>query len=883
MKEFTYTKHATVNTVSYSYEQNMFDRENSAITRIAAYCPILLIDLMNYFPITDKAIDVKFEDISVEEHDDKLCVMRVQKWSNVSKKSVVFLHNEQPPKDTDYHILSYNKHFVCIPNEFYPTFSDIFFDSIDGQKFKYDNLLHLVMIVKNSGELLKECLLKNKQWIDEWTILDTGSSDNTVNVIQETLSDKRGNLYQEPFINFRDSRNRAFDLAGTSCVYNIVLDDSYFIENGHTLRDLLTAYRQDKRGRSFSIKIHSKTTSYDSCRITRSDLHLRYKYRVHEFIDDAVPSLVLLPTLTYVWDQDAKYMETRTKSRMSFDLTLLLKDLEEHPTEPRNLFYIAQTYSGLQEWETSMEWYEKRISSPHEGFDEEIYNAMFRIAIIAELKLMWPWEKVHQLYIRAYENRPHRAEPLILIADHYYRNKSYDMAYLYGKRAADIPFPKKEGLFVEKSYYEFELPNLMAKLCYQFQDYTLGEKCATIAYQTTPTEELAEWVTIYQCKQLIQKMNPQKEYMRIVKNKPVLCIVTDGNYFAWNGNTPNTKGLGGSETSAVRFGEEMAKLGYKVYIFCKCVDEEKNEYLEGVVNNVSYINITKYIDFVSTYIIDICIVLRYNIYLPTSYGDNVKHVFLWLQDIAPLNKNLIIDSTKLRSIMCLTNWHKNTFQQMYDWVSPNLVTVTTNAIDLKHFQIDIPIQPLTFIYSSFPNRGLIHLLKMFPSIVKKYPEARLKIFCNLELDVFEKNGQLPLINSIKEMLEQQALTVTNYGWVKKPILIQHWLSSDMWLYPCDFAETSCITALEAAASRTIPICTNLAALNENVGEHGILMPGDPSTEGWKRLALNEIELLVEDRTRMDKMRNESYDWISREKTYQQVASQWDSMFKQYLE
>ena len=50
-------------------------------------------------------------------------------------------------------------------------------------------LLELVMIVKNSGEILRECLQKNRRFIDHWTIVDTGSTDNTPDIIRDEARD----------------------------------------------------------------------------------------------------------------------------------------------------------------------------------------------------------------------------------------------------------------------------------------------------------------------------------------------------------------------------------------------------------------------------------------------------------------------------------------------------------------------------------------------------------------------------------------------------------------------------------------------------------------------------------------------------------------------
>jgi len=80
---------------------------------------------------------------------------------------------------------------------------------IEDNILKYDNLIHLAMIVKNAGDVFEDVLKQNYHLIDRWTILDTGSTDNTIDIINRVLvGKKKGELYEEPFINFRDSRNR---------------------------------------------------------------------------------------------------------------------------------------------------------------------------------------------------------------------------------------------------------------------------------------------------------------------------------------------------------------------------------------------------------------------------------------------------------------------------------------------------------------------------------------------------------------------------------------------------------------------------------------------------------------------------------------------------
>ena len=75
-----------------------------------------------------------------------------------------------------------------------------------------DKLLELVMIVKDSGEVLRECLKENKKYIDYWTIVDTGSKDNTCHIIQEELKDIPGKLHHTEFIDFAQARNKSLEL-----------------------------------------------------------------------------------------------------------------------------------------------------------------------------------------------------------------------------------------------------------------------------------------------------------------------------------------------------------------------------------------------------------------------------------------------------------------------------------------------------------------------------------------------------------------------------------------------------------------------------------------------------------------------------------------------
>ena len=188
-------------------------------------------------------------------------------------------------------------------------------------------LLQLVMIVKNSGKDIIDMLNVNKEFIDHWTILDTGSTDGTQQRIKEILKDVPGNLYEEPFVDFSVSRNRALELAGTKCEWNIMLDDTYEIRKGKELRQFLK--KKTKKFTSLTIIIEDDAQKYPSLRISRSKFNFKYVNRIHEYLKtDASKSGFIDFEISYLYDKKSSYMAGRSMQRYNFDYKILKEDFE---------------------------------------------------------------------------------------------------------------------------------------------------------------------------------------------------------------------------------------------------------------------------------------------------------------------------------------------------------------------------------------------------------------------------------------------------------------------------------------------------------------------------------------------------------------------------
>ena len=129
---------------------------------------------------------------------------------------------------------------------------------------------------------------------------------------------------------------------------------------------------------------------------------------------------------------------------------LLLAKVESDPDDGRSVFHLAQRYFDLRDFSNARKWYARRAEMG--GDDEEVYYAMYRLAESMS-NLGEPWPDVEDSYLRAWQIRPTRAEPLYSIAYRYRLDQHYKFAYLFAESAAKIPLPEQDRMFVNADIY----------------------------------------------------------------------------------------------------------------------------------------------------------------------------------------------------------------------------------------------------------------------------------------------------------------------------------------------------------------------------------------------------------------------------------------------
>ena len=828
---------------------------------------LYLTEYKHYLNISENILNLNIENVGISEDIYTLnnCVIYSQTGFDIDLEFVI---NSEPillmpfnveilnlKKYKNHYKLSDSDLYLYIPDKHYNVFIDNFKYFIEQLNLNYDNLINLCIMVKNGGTQFEDMLIKNLNIIDRWTILDTGSTDETLEIINRVLvGKKKGNLYQEPFLNFKDSRNRCLDLAGTNCKFTCMLDDTYIIED--ELRDFLNIVRGDQFSDSFSLYIKSHDSEYVSNRIVKTDRKLRYIYKIHESITSENNVNVIVPMhKSRIMDFRCDYMEERTITRKNYDLQLLFEELVENPNVPRHLYYIAQTYNVMGKFDLAYEYYLKRINHPEEGFLQEKIDACFEAARKANFDLNKPWEVCEELYLRAYNMDKTRPDSLYFLGIHYKLENNNVKAFEYFKQAFIIGYPLHAQYSLKPTLSFHFLPIFLVDYCYMFNDFILGEKVTTLFLQNNKPDAdqynvIVSWHNIFIN---LNKMKPLSLYP-LRYHKPYFCFVADGGFSEWTGRDILTKGVGGSETYIIEMAKYIQQSNkFQVVVFCKC---SNIDVFEGVI----YYPLQKYFEFVCDNYIHTCVVSRFSEYLPVAFKSHVENVYMVLHDLTPSGVVVPIDP-KLKQVFCLTEWHVEHMSSIFPALK-HLLVPFYYGIDFDKFNTSKNIQkiPYKFIYSSFPNRGLLQLLQMWSKIYKREPRATLHIYSDVYGE-WVNRVEGPQMILIKELLHSlKGMNIFYHGWVSKQELAVAWLTSDIWFYPCTFMETFCLTALEAAVTHTLAICSNLAALKNTVDYRGILIDGDPILESWQDNAINVLFNSITNLQLKNHLLNSNYLW-----------------------
>lgn len=326
----------------------------------------------------------------------------------------------------------------------------------------------LVMIVKNEEKIITECLKSVVDYINYYTICDTGSTDNTIQVIKDFFKNYKvpGQVLEHEWKGFSHNRSLAFKAAEphSSWLYVIDADD-------HLITPLeIPDECADAHSLIIDIEEGPHVTQTRQ-QIFKSGWKWGYAAVVHEYPYSKTLKDILIRQ-THKIKVRASRGGDRSKDVLKYwkDAQLMEQDLLrvmsipkdklphwEENLESRYKYYIAQSYFDFKMFKECIKWCDQRVLV--NGFKEEIYRAYLLKGRC--LKSLMPIDKtvtfkqVVDAFEKCHRYDPYRSEAVFDLCQLYEDKGDLQSAWEFLNSVLQIKRPKDKFFIIEDFIYEF--------------------------------------------------------------------------------------------------------------------------------------------------------------------------------------------------------------------------------------------------------------------------------------------------------------------------------------------------------------------------------------------------------------------------------------------
>ena len=295
--------------------------------------------------------------------------------------------------------------------------------------------IRLAMIVRDESAVIERAIASALPFVSSWLIIDTGSTDDTVDRIERALADLPGQVLHRPWVDFAANRSELVSLAADGADWLLLLDADMVVEVDADLDDRLAEHDADA-----ALVAVVGSIRYRMPYLVRGGRPWHFVGRTHEHLSSEQPYRTApFDALRIVHHGDGG----ARADKFERDLALLTAAVADDPNDPRSLYYLAQTHRDRGDDLAALEAYRRRAALG--GWAEEEFSARLQAALIEER--LAP-DAVIESLLAAWDSRPTRAEPLYHLARIHRLRRRHRAAWAFASLAAGIP-PSDDILFVE--------------------------------------------------------------------------------------------------------------------------------------------------------------------------------------------------------------------------------------------------------------------------------------------------------------------------------------------------------------------------------------------------------------------------------------------------
>lgn len=269
-------------------------------------------------------------------------------------------------------------------------------------------------------------------------------------------------------------------------------------------------------------------------------------------------------------------------------------------------------------------------------------------------------------------------------------------------------------------------------------------------------------------------------------------------------------GMGGSETWAYEVGLRLSKMGYDVTVYAEpWFDHDVCENFHLVTYNRYWYDILH---------------REYDYFLFSRYGGpsiitpylKCHNVYLVVHDICVITPNDFqsqISLSRVKKYCYLSDWHKHYLLDLYSQqgLRENQLYKISNGYSSQFYEdINISEKTNSMVWSSSLSRGFNDFYEyVFFPLLKKIPDLKLYVctgtIAPLDKQQMERANLMPGVKVLNKLSKED--------------LAKYQRQAKIWIYPGQFPETFCITAVENAMAGNVivsPLSYGLSTTLDNL-------------------------------------------------------------------
>jgi|UniRef100_A0A6C0CX56 GR25 family glycosyltransferase involved in LPS biosynthesis len=331
----------------------------------------------------------------------------------------------------------------------------------------------LNMIVKNEAHIITKTFDNLFKFIhfDYWVISDTGSTDNTKQIIHDYFKMKNipGELVEHEWSDFGTNRTLALQSAYNKSDYLFIFDADDSIHGDFKLPSQLTFDKYDIQfGKGFT---------YVRPLLINNRKQWKWVGLLHEYLTP-ISNNIKSTSITgdYYLESGKSGARSKDPNKYLKDAEILAKGFEQEKDQGlanRYAFYCAQSYKDAGNINKSIEWYEKVLTL--NNWSQEKFYSCYQLGELYKFKN----DHTNSLkyFTKSIDYDHERIEGIVNAVEYYYKQSQHSMVNMFYKNYKTYQKNLENKLFLFEDKYNDKLEFFNSISSFYVNDRESGYEC----------------------------------------------------------------------------------------------------------------------------------------------------------------------------------------------------------------------------------------------------------------------------------------------------------------------------------------------------------------------------------------------------------------------